>query len=167
MTPSTEAWDPVSRVRHRFEPRGDDLINHCSIEPGGGLVAHLHPRQTETWTVLDGRVRFRLGDEERTVGPEDGDIVVPPNTTHALANDGDRTAELRCLAVPALRLQAFLEEASAAGREGLFTAAGRPRGWRGARWAARFLKRYRDETVFLSPPAAVQRVLIALLARGH
>jgi quercetin dioxygenase-like cupin family protein len=167
MTSTREAWDPVSRVRHRFEPRGDDLIIHSSIEPGGGLVAHFHPRQTETWTVLDGRVRFRLGDEERTVGPEDGDLVVPPDTTHALANEGERTAELRCLAVPALRLQAFLEEASAAGREGLFTAAGLPRGLRGVRWAARFLKRYRDETVFVSPPAVVQSVMIALLARRH
>jgi hypothetical protein len=34
------------------------------------------------------------------------------------------------------------------------------------RWAAGFLKRYGDETVFLSPPPIVQRVLIALLARG-
>ena len=40
-----------------------------------------------------------------------------------------------------------------------------PRGLRGARWAARFLKRYRDDTVFVSPPQIVQRALIALLAR--
>jgi hypothetical protein len=45
------------------------------------------------------------------------------------------------------------------------TPRGLPRGLRGARWAAGFLKRYRDETVFLSPPPAVQKVLIALLAR--
>lgn len=46
---------------------------------------------------------------------------------------------------------------------GLFTQKGLPRGLRG-RWAARFLKRYRDETVFLSPPMFLQRALIALLA---
>ena len=33
------------------------------------------------------------------------------------------------------------------------------------RWAARFLKQYRDETVFVSPPVVVQRVLFALFAR--
>ena len=48
---------------------------------------------------------------------------------------------------------------------GLFTPKGLPRGLRGARWAAGFLKRYRDETVFVSPPQFVQRTLIALLAR--
>jgi hypothetical protein len=38
-------------------------------------------------------------------------------------------------------------------------------GLRGARLVAGFLKRYRDETVFVSPPRIVQRVLVALLAR--
>jgi hypothetical protein len=68
-------------------------------------------------------------------------------------------------AAPPLRLQQFLEEAAQAGEQGLFTKRGLPRGLRGARWAAGFLKRYRDETVFLRPPASVQRALIALLAR--
>jgi hypothetical protein len=35
-----------------------------------------------------------------------------------------------------------------------------------APWAAGFLKRYRDETVFLFPPPLVHRVLIAEPARG-
>jgi hypothetical protein len=44
-------------------------------------------------------------------------------------------------------------------------AKGRPSGLHGARWAAGVLKRYRDETVFLSPSPIVQRALIARLAR--
>jgi hypothetical protein len=58
----------------------------------------------------------------------------------------------------------FLEESAAAAQRGLFTTRGLPRGIRGARWAARFLKRHREETVFLSPPPIVQRVIIAVLA---
>jgi hypothetical protein len=69
------------------------------------------------------------------------------------------------LVVPALHLQDFLHESARAGRERLYTARGLPRGLRGARWAARFLKRYRDETVFVSPPQIVQRALFVLLAR--
>jgi hypothetical protein len=84
---------------------------------------------------------------------------------HGVASISDRDAHLRCVVTPPLRLQAFLEEAAAAGQEGLFTPRGLPRGLRGARWAAGFLKRYSDETVFLSPPPIVQRALIALLAR--
>jgi quercetin dioxygenase-like cupin family protein len=159
-------YDPVSRVRMAFEPDGENLIVTVWLEPGGGLPAHFHPKQTEHWSVVEGVARFRHGDEEREIRPEDGEIAVEPGTAHGLASVSDRDAELRCLVVPALHLQAFLEESAAAAREGLFTPRGLPRGLRGARWAAGFLKKYGDETVFLSPPRAVQRVLIALLARN-
>ncbi len=157
--------DPVSRVRMSFEPQGESLVVTLWLEPGGGLPAHLHPRQEERWSVVEGTVRFRHGDEERVIGPDDGEVVVRPGSVHGLASVSDRDARLRCVVTPPLRLQAFLEESAAAAREGLFTPRGMPKGLRGARWAAGFLKRYRDETVFVSPPAFVQRALIALLAR--
>jgi quercetin dioxygenase-like cupin family protein len=158
--------DPVSRVRYEFEPQGQDLIVHTWLEPGGGLPAHLHPQQEERWSVLEGEVRFRLGDEKRVIGPADGEIVVRPRVEHGLWSVNDREARLRTLVSPALGLQSFLEESAAAAREGLFTSRGLPRGVRGARWAAGFLKRYREETVMLSPPPVVQRLLLAVLARG-
>jgi len=161
-----EIRDPVSRVRYAFTPDGDNLHVECWMEPGGALPPHLHPRQTETWSVVEGEVRFRLGADERVVTPADGDLLVPPGAVHGLKSTGGAEARLRCHVVPALDLQAFLEESAAAAREGLFTARGLPHGLRGARWAARFLKRHRAETVMLSPPPVLQRALIALLARG-
>jgi mannose-6-phosphate isomerase-like protein (cupin superfamily) len=158
--------DPVSKVRLAFEPRGEDLIVDVWLEPGGGLPPHLHPRQTERWSVVEGSAEFTVGDEKRLIGPEDGEIVVAPGTKHALASVTAGEAHLRCVAEPALRLQEFLEESAAAAREGLFTQRGLPRGLRGARWAARFIRKYGDETVFLSPPPAAQKLLVALLARG-
>jgi quercetin dioxygenase-like cupin family protein len=148
-----------------FEPQGENLVVDVWLEPGGGLPPHLHPRQTERWSVVEGEARFQLGDEKRVIGPSDGEMVVRPNTKHGLSSAGDSEAHLRCVAEPALRLQPFLEESAAAAREGLFTPRGLPRGLRGARWAALFVKKYRDETVFLSPPPIVQRALVALLAR--
>jgi mannose-6-phosphate isomerase-like protein (cupin superfamily) len=156
--------DPVSRARYEFEREGENLIVHTWLEPGGGLPAHLHPRQEERWSVVEGTVDFRLGDEQRRLRPEDGEVVVRPGVAHGLASTGDSEARLRCLVIPALHLQAFLEESAAAAQRGLFTPKGLPRGIRGARWAARFLKRHREETVFLSPPAFVQRLMIAVLA---
>jgi quercetin dioxygenase-like cupin family protein len=164
MTEQTR--DPVSRVRMSFKPEGENLIVDTWVEPGGGLPAHLHPRQEERWSVVEGTVRFRHGDAERTIGPGDGEIVVEPGTAHGVAAVSESDAHLRCRVIPALRLQEFIEESARAGREGLFTQRGLPRGLRGARWAARFLKKYQDETVFLSPPPVLQRALIALLARG-
>jgi len=163
MTEQTR--DPVSGARYEFEPQGENLIVHVWLEPGGGLPSHFHPKQEERWSVAEGSVRFELGGEKRVIGPKDGEMVVAPGVRHGLESVSDREARLRCLVSPALGLQSFLEESAAAAREGLFTSRGLPRGLRGARWAARFLKRYREETVFLSPPRPLQNVLIALLAR--
>lgn len=157
--------DPVNQVRYAFQRDGENLIVDCLIDSGGALPPHRHPRQVERWSVLDGQVRFRLGDQERLIGSADGEMVVTPDTAHGLANVSGREARLRCRVEPALRIQAFLEESAAAAREGLFTSRGLPRGLGGARWAASFLERYRGETVLLSPPQPVQRALIALLAR--
>jgi hypothetical protein len=99
------------------------------------------------------------------IGPEDGEVVVAPGAAHGLWSVSDQEARLQTVVTPALWLQAFLVESAAAAQEGLFTARGLPRGLRCARWPAGFLKRYRDETMMLSPPPVVQRVLFAPLAR--
>lgn len=156
--------DPVSRVRMSFERRGENLVVDVWLEPGGGLPPHLHPRQEELWSVVEGQAKVRLGKETKTITPADGEIPVLPNTVHGFESDSDTDAHLRCEAVPALRLQEFLEEASAAANEGRFNARGMPKGLAGMRWAAGFLKKYEDETVFISPPRPVQRLLIALFA---
>jgi quercetin dioxygenase-like cupin family protein len=161
---SDEVQDPVSRVRHRFARSGEALVVDTWMEPGGALPPHYHPLQEERWSVVAGEALIRVGDAERVVAPADGELLVAPGVVHGIRSSSDREAHLRCYVTPPLRLEAFLREAAAAGQEGLFTPQGRPRGLRGARWAAGFLKRYRDETVFLSPPAIVQRALIAVLA---
>jgi quercetin dioxygenase-like cupin family protein len=156
--------DPVHHVRYTFEPDGENLWVETWMEPGGVLPPHLHPRQEERWEVLEGEVRFQLGREKRVIGPADGAMVVRPHTVHALWSTGSE-AHLRCHVLPALGLQAFLEESAAAARDGLFAKGGIPRSLRGARWAARFLKRNREDVVMTFPPKPVQSLMVALLAR--
>jgi quercetin dioxygenase-like cupin family protein len=158
--------DPVHRARYSFEPDGDNVVVDCWIEPGGKLPEHLHPRQEERWSVIEGEIRFGLGDSKRVIGPADGEMVVAAGTKHSLESVSDTEAHLRCLAIPALGLQSFLEESSAAAQEGLFMRGGVPRNLRGARWAARFLKRYRADVVMSFPPRPVQSAMIALLGRS-
>jgi mannose-6-phosphate isomerase-like protein (cupin superfamily) len=155
--------DPVHRARYSFTPAGENLIVDCWIGAGGRLPEHLHPRQEERWSVIRGRIRFGLGDTKREIGPADGEMVVAPGTKHSLESVGDEEAHLRCQVRPALALQSFLEESAAAAREGLFMRGGVPRNLRGARWAARFLKRYRADVVMSFPPRPVQSAMIALL----
>jgi mannose-6-phosphate isomerase-like protein (cupin superfamily) len=161
----TAVADPVHRVRYTFEPDGENLIVDTWLEPGGGLPAHMHPRQEERWSVVEGEARFQLAGTKRVIGPDDGEIVVQPRTKHAIASVSDREAHLRCVVVPAYGLQEFLTESAAAARDGLFMRGGIPKSLRGARWAANFLKRHREDVVMSFPPQFAQRAMIALLAR--
>lgn len=69
---------------------------------------HMHPEIEERWQVVSGRVRFRIGDQERLAGP--GDVVVaPPGTPHAARGDGCGPVHLRIQMRPALRWQEFVE----------------------------------------------------------
>jgi mannose-6-phosphate isomerase-like protein (cupin superfamily) len=157
--------DPALGARYGFRAEGDDLIVDTLLEPGGRLPSHRHPRHEERWSVIEGRVRARVGRATRVIGAKDPAVLVRPGTAHELVNVGDREARLRCVAHPAAGLQPYLEERAAAARAGLVTRRGRPRGMRGARWTAGFLARHREEAVQTRPPRIVQRALIAVLAR--
>jgi quercetin dioxygenase-like cupin family protein len=157
--------DPVHRIRYAFQPDGENLWVESWLEPGGALPPHFHPRQEERWSVVEGEVRFQLGNEKRVIGPEDGEMIVRPGTKHGLESTSDREVHLRCHVIPARNLQAFLEESAQAARDGLIRRGGIPKNLRGARWGAQFLKRHREDTVMSFPPRFVQSAMIGLLGR--
>lgn len=157
--------DPVHRVSYAFEPDGDNLWVYTWLEPGGKLPEHFHPRQEERWEVLEGRARIQVGDAKPVIRPENGPQSVHPGVKHSVESVSDEVVRLRCHVQPAYDLQAFLEDSAQAARDGLIMRGGIPRGLRGARWGARFVKRHRQETVMTFPPRFAQSAMIALLAR--
>jgi mannose-6-phosphate isomerase-like protein (cupin superfamily) len=165
-TTAEPVYDPVHGARHAFTADGDNLIVDTWLEPGGALPPHLHPRQDEFWSVVEGEVEILVGKRKRVMRATDGEAAVPPGTKHGLRNRSRETVHARCRVIPAGDLEEFLTESAAAAREGLFMRGGIPRGLRGARWGARFLKRHRDETVMTFPPRFLQAALIALFARS-
>jgi hypothetical protein len=92
-------------------------------------------------------------------------VLVGRGVRHELRNTSGRQAHLRTDVVPGGGLEEFLTEAAHAGREGLYDRRGLPRSLRGAGWIARFALRFRHETVMCSPPPALQRVLLPVVAR--
>jgi hypothetical protein len=68
------------------------------------------------------------------IGPADGEIVVAPGIKHSLASVSGEEAHLRCVAIPALGLQSFLQDSAAPHAKGLFMRGGVPRSLRGGRW---------------------------------
>jgi len=161
----TRIEDPLHGVAYEFARDGDTLRVTSWLDDGGHLPEHFHPTLEEHWEVLDGVVRLKLDGTWRDLQPADGPVVVGRGVRHELRNMSGREAHLRTEVVPAGGLEEFLTEAARAGREGLYDRRGLPRSVRGAGWIARFALRFRHETVMCSPPPAVQRVVLPLLAR--
>jgi quercetin dioxygenase-like cupin family protein len=157
--------DPVHQARYTLSPHGDDLTVETWLEPGGELPEHFHPAQQERWAVVEGTTRFKVDGRPVVLTPEDGELVVEPGVRHALKNTTDREAHLRTEVVPAMGLQGFLEEASAAAREGLYTRRGIPKGFGAAVRLAKLLDDYSDEVVMTQPPPLVQRLTLRPLLR--
>jgi mannose-6-phosphate isomerase-like protein (cupin superfamily) len=160
-----EVEDPIHRVSYSFRHDGSDLWVYSWLEPGGHLPEHYHPTLVEHWETLEGTARVKLDGNWRDLGPADGPIVVGRNVRHELKNESGRLARMRTRVTPAGRLEEFLTESARGAREGLYNARTMPTGFRGATWLAEFALRFRDETVMTSPPPALQRIMLPLLAR--
>jgi quercetin dioxygenase-like cupin family protein len=92
---------------------GGVLAWELVLAPGGRVPSsHAHPRQEECFTVLAGRMRFRVGGRKVVAGP--GQTVrVPPGTVHHFANAGRTPARVAVQTRPALSMQQLLQTAAA------------------------------------------------------
>jgi mannose-6-phosphate isomerase-like protein (cupin superfamily) len=73
-------------------------IHLAARSPGSGPL-HYHPRQTERFEVLEGRLHLRVGKERRVLGPGDT-AFVPARTNHCFYTT-DSPATLRAELRPA------------------------------------------------------------------
>jgi mannose-6-phosphate isomerase-like protein (cupin superfamily) len=89
---------------------GGELLVMESVwpRPGHRAPAHVHPAMEERWEVLAGRAAFRIGEEERELGPGEA-AVAPPGTPHLAWNPTEGEVRLRIEMRPALRWEEFVE----------------------------------------------------------
>jgi quercetin dioxygenase-like cupin family protein len=157
--------DPIHHASYAFEREGENLWVHCWFEPGAHLPEHFHPTLEERWEVLDGTIQLKLDGHWRWLTVEDGPVLVASGVRHEVRGLSGRSARARAEVLPAGHLEEFLTDAARAAREGVFTARGLPTSLRNAVWIAAFAQRHRHETVMTSPPPALQRIVLPLLAR--
>jgi quercetin dioxygenase-like cupin family protein len=69
------------------------------IAPGDGPPLHVHANEDETWYVLEGDLRFRLGSEI-TSAPAGSFVFVPRGTPHCFQNIGSAPARILVLFTP-------------------------------------------------------------------
>jgi quercetin dioxygenase-like cupin family protein len=169
--------DPVLRQRYIFRrataAEGTAVLEvEAWVDPGGGVVPHLHPTFEERFEVLAGELSFLVGRKRLTVRA--GEVaLVAPGTRHSYCNRSDAEAHFRCHSSPPVpELQEFLEDAAVLSRQGAFTRQALPRSLRGALQLAVLARHYRATTLILRPPPFLHGLLIAPLAwlgrkRGH
>jgi quercetin dioxygenase-like cupin family protein len=165
IEPSPTVHDPIHHVAHAFEREGENLWVHCWFEPDAHLPEHFHPTLEERWEVLDGALQLKLDGQWRRLMVEDGPVRVAAQVRHEIRNSSGGPVRARAKVRPAGHLEEFLTDAARAASDGVFTARGLPTSLRNAVWIAAFAQRHRHETVMTSPPPALQRVVLPILAR--
>jgi quercetin dioxygenase-like cupin family protein len=130
------------------------------LPPGGHVPArHVHPVQEERFTVVAGRMRFRLG--RRTIVASAGETVrVPPGTPHWFGNDGVDVALARVSVRPALRMEELLHRTGLLGVEGHLPGTHMPR----LSDLALVLLEFQRELAVPNVPAFLVRAVMAPLA---
>jgi quercetin dioxygenase-like cupin family protein len=63
------------------------------IAPGDGPPLHTHAKEDESWCILEGHLRFKLGDEIREA-PQGSFVFVPRGVPHCFQNVGAAPARI-------------------------------------------------------------------------
>jgi quercetin dioxygenase-like cupin family protein len=157
--------NPVTGERYVSEVRGVDT-GGAYVEGRGYLPVgarppgiHRHPHQDERVTVVSGRIRARIGKEEREYGAGES-VVLPRGVWHDFWVVGDRPAETIARATPALGIELLLATITGLAIEGKTDKKGRPRPLQGA-VIGQF---YKEVAQFKTPPPAVQAEVLPILA---
>jgi len=105
--------EQIAILRSAADTGGQVLDWELRLAPGGRVPSsHAHPEQQETFTVLEGTMRFRVGRRRIIARPGDR-VLVPPDTVHHFANAGGATARVAVESRPALRMEELLKTAAA------------------------------------------------------
>jgi quercetin dioxygenase-like cupin family protein len=95
-----------------FKVRGDQTGGALTalenvIPPGEGPPLHVHANEDEFWFLIEGDLRFTLGEEVRAAG-EGSFVLVPRGVPHNFHNAGDRAARILVMFTPS-GMEAFFD----------------------------------------------------------
>ena len=68
------------KVNSRLVAGEKIMLSFLDMEEGTEVPEHSHPHE-QAGLILQGRLRFRIGSEERVAGPGDA-FIIPPNVVH-------------------------------------------------------------------------------------
>jgi quercetin dioxygenase-like cupin family protein len=142
------------------ETNGELLVADLRVRPGGAVVGeHVHPALDERFTVLKGKLGFKLGGKEG-VAEAGVTLDLPRGVPHDWWNTGAEEAHVIVQVRPAARFEQMAITLFGLAQEGKTNAKGMPN----LLQLAVISKEFEDVVQFMNPPIWVQRVLFGLLA---
>lgn len=155
--------NPVTGERLRFlktsrDTGGESVVVEATVQPDGFVAAaHVHPRQSELFQILEGRVGFRLGREKVELGPGES-VLVEPGTAHKFWNAGSTPARFVTVVRPALEFEQLIETMYSLAADGKTNRKGMPNPLR----LAVIANAHFEDVQLPFPPAFLQRLGLAL-----
>lgn len=130
------------------ESEGELLVVDLYVRPGGAVMGeHVHPNIEESFTVVHGRLGYRLDGREGVAEPGQR-LHIPHGATHDWWNAGEEEAQVLVEISPAVRFEEMILNAFGLAQDGKTDAKGRPR----LLQAALFAREFDDVIRFTRPP---------------
>jgi quercetin dioxygenase-like cupin family protein len=138
---------------------GELLVVDGYVKPGGAVTGeHVHPAIEEYFTVVRGRVGFRIEGRESIAEPGER-LHVPAGTAHDWWNAGEVEAHVRVEISPGERFEEMAINLFSLAQDGKTNSKGMPN----LLQAAIFAREFSDVLYFTRPPLLVQRLLFGAL----
>lgn len=141
------------------ESAGELIVIDLYLRPGAAVAGeHVHPALEERFTVLRGKVGFRLSGVE-IVAEHNVPLIISPGVPHDWWNAGPDEAHVRVEIRPGARFEAMIRNAFGLAQDGKVDKKGMPNFLQ----LALFAREFDDVIQFTRPPRFVQKILFAFL----
>jgi quercetin dioxygenase-like cupin family protein len=142
-------------------PEGECLEVRNEVQPGAGPPMHVHFKQEEALTVIEGKLGYQiLGEKARVAGPGET-VVFKPGVAHKFWAEGETVLQCTGYVKPAHNLVYFLSEIYQSTKN---NGGQKPNDFE----AAYLLHKYRSEFDILEVPGFVKTVLFPVFRlAGH
>jgi mannose-6-phosphate isomerase-like protein (cupin superfamily) len=148
----------IQFLKTSADTKGEFVEIEVIVEPDGFVAAaHVHPYQSERFTIVAGEVTFVAGGRTFTARAGE-EVVVEPGTPHTFRNSGAEEARFRCEIRPALAFESLIETMFALANDGKTNRKGMPNPLR----LAVIANAHFDTVRLPFPPAWLQKAGLAL-----
>lgn len=97
-------------LKSATDKQKDEVIMLAEIGPGvSGPPLHLHPKQLETYEVLEGEAEFIVGGEKIIV-KQGEKVIIPRLTPHTFKNNTGHWLKMKDTHIPALTFEEMMRE---------------------------------------------------------